>query len=406
MENDRSAHISAEESMAARINLSAMFCLTFLLEPKLFTKFPILNQLYILGAVLVFMLVLNRLIKNHITMSKFLILALLYRLAMLPQTILQNGQILDWGYYTLTLLALIGYFRSMQNKEERLTAVDNVAYLLFLYLCLNLIILLVAPKGVVDGLYFLGYRTRIVEVLITAVTASSYVDCYRHKLSIRTVMTVLIGLVQIMALWVATAIVGIGIFLVSFLVFRRSTQLCKPVIFNMITALGIVFTIAFCMFGASSFFSGFIQSALHKTATLSDRTSIWTLAIQMIRKSPLFGYGVVDNGNHIFWVTSWSASYWQAHNNILQILLDGGILCFIPYLAMLLNVGAELRKSHISGIVLAIVLSAWLAFNVMAVSEIFVLQNYYFLFLVISLSACIDYSEPYNGNRPEATHEV
>lgn len=392
--------------MASRINLSAIFCLTFLLEPKLFTKFFILNQLYILGAIFVFILVLIRLIKNHIPMGKFIIFALLYRLAMLPQTILQNGQILDWGYYTLTLLALIGYFRSMRSGEERLTAVDNVAYLLFLYLCLNLIILLIDPKGVVDGLYFLGYRTRIVEVLITAVTASSYIDCYQHKLSMRTVMTLVVGLVQILMLWVATAIVGIGILLVSFLVFRRSTQLCKPVMFNVITVLGIVATIAFCMFGASSFFSGFIQSVLHKTATLSDRTSIWTLAIQMIRKSPLFGYGVVDNGNHIFWATSWSASYWQAHNNILQILLDGGMLGFIPYLAMLLNVGVELRKSHTTGIVLAIVLSVWLAFNVMALSEIFVLQNYYFLFLVISLSACIDYSQPYSGNRLEVSHEV
>lgn len=392
--------------IAARINLTTLLCLTLLLEPKLFVKFPAINYFYIAGAVAVFCVVMAELMRCRIKLGKFFVFALLYRLAIFPQTVLQNGELLDWGYYTLTLLALIGYFESMADAKERLSGIDNVAFLLLLYLFLNFVVLLIAPGGVIDGLYFLGYRTRIVEVIIVAIVSSAYVDCCLHKCSFRTVFFCLIGLIQIVILWVATAVVGLAVLVLSLLAFRYSKGLCKPTFFHVITLAGIVATIAFCIFNVSFLFSGFIQSVLHKSASLSDRTYIWALAVQMFKASPLLGYGVVDNGNHILWVTNWMSMYWQAHNNILQILLDGGLLSFIPYLAMLFYVGGELRKKHLSGVFLAVILSAWLAINVMAVSEIFVLQNYFFLFLIIILIACSDCGYFLSGEIPEVGHEI
>lgn len=391
--------------IAARVNLTVLACLTLLLEPKLFTKFQAINYLYIAGAVVIFCVVAVKLVRGHVKVGKFLTIALLYRLFMLPQTILQGGEILDWRYYTLTLLALAGYFESMRTDRERLEAVDNVAFLILIYLILNSAVLLVYRSGLVDGLYFLGYRTRIVEALIVGIVASAYVDCWQGKMSARTVTICIIGLAQIFALWVATALVGLGVFALAYLVLSRAPGLNKPLLFHAVTLLGIVATVAFCFFNASQLFSHFIQTYLHKSATLSDRTEIWAMAVQMIKASPLFGYGVVDNGNHILWITSWNTMYWQAHNNILQILLDGGLLSFATYLALLIHVGSTLCKRHLSGKLLSVVLAAWIALNVMGVSEIFVLQNYYFLFLVVILAAC---SDPHftNGGHMEVRDEI
>lgn len=391
--------------IASRINLTVLACLTLLLEPKLLTKFHMFNYLYIAGAVIVFCVVVVRLVHLNIRVSKFLISALLYRLFMLPQTILLGGELLDWGYYTLTFLALVGYFESLRSDRERLGAIDNVAFLLLIYLLLNCAVLLICRDGVVDGLYFLGYRTRIVEVLIAGIMASAYVDCWQGKMSFRTIVICAIGLIQILMLWVATALVGIGVFALTYFILSRVPRLNRPSLFHIITLLGVVATVAFCFFNASQLFAGFIQTYLHKTATLSDRTEIWAMAIQMIKASPLLGYGVVDNGNHILWVTGWSSMYWQAHNNILQILLDGGLLSFTAYFALLLYVGSTLCRKHLEGKMLSVVLSSWLALNVMGISEIFVLQNYYFLFLIVTLAACFD-RRFINGERLGAQNEI
>ena len=376
--------------IASRISLTKLICLTILLEPKLFTKIPVINFLYITGAVMVFCMVAMRFMRNHIKVDKLLVFALIYRLSMLPQTLLRGGEILDWGYYTLTLLALVGYYETLKDDKERLEVIDNVAFLILFYLIINLLVLLAYPGGLFEGLFFLGYRTRIVEVFITGIVASAYIDCKQQGSSFRTWAICLIGLIQIIKLWVATALVGLGALILSYVVLSRLPSFCKPSMFRVITCFGFVLTIAFCFFNANLIFSDFIQIVLHKSASLSDRTAIWAIAIEMIEASPLFGYGIVDNGNHILWVTSWSSMYWQAHNTILQILLDGGLIGLFSYIALLFHVSSQLKRAQITGKLLAVFLSAWIALNIMSISEIFVLQNYYFLFFLLVLAACAD----------------
>ena len=203
--------------IAGRINLTTLMILTLLLEPKLFTKIPMINSLYIVGAVFVFCMVVIRLTHNRIKVDKFFVLILIYRASMFPQTVLLGGEILDWGYYTLTLLALVGYFESLEDDKDRLQVIDNTAFLVLLYLSINLLALITNPAGLIEGLYFLGYRTRIVEVFVLGVVASAYVDCWEGGTSFRTLAICIIGLIQMVNLWVATALVGLGVFAMAYL---------------------------------------------------------------------------------------------------------------------------------------------------------------------------------------------
>lgn len=378
----------ASGGFASRLNLPMLISLTFLLEPKLFVKIPAINYLYIAGAVFVFFGVVIKLAKRNIKPSGFFVAAILYRAALLPQTLLMGGELLDWGYYSITLISVVGYFECQEDEKRRVSLIDTLAYLLLAYLLINAVLMLMYPKGIVDGLYFLGYRTRVVEVLMAALAASSYIDCQLHRLSIRTVFIVVFGAFQILNLWVATALVGVAVAFGVYVAMRLLKDIDKSRLFNVITILGILLTLLFCVFNIQELFAGLIQDVLHKSVSLSNRTDIWKMAIDMIQDSPVFGYGIVDDGGHILWITSWNSLYWQAHNNILQIMLDGGCLCLIPYLVMLFYVGRSVKRHLIGSPFLDVALAIWAAFNVMSVSEIFVLQNYYFVFLVLVLMAC------------------
>ena len=62
-----------------------------------------------------------------------------------------------------------------------------------------------------------------------------------------------------------------------------------------------------------------ITQFTRKSATLSGRISIWSAAVEKISDNVLLGYGRVPENAHLF-----NDRYLNAHNEVLQILLDGG----------------------------------------------------------------------------------
>lgn len=354
----------------------------------MFVKYELINYAYIVGAVCVGIAVFVYAIRSNTKFSSIFLIALLFRLSTLFQTILFSGSILDWGYYTITLLSLICLAENTHSNLDRVRFFKAAAVLLAAYLSINACTIMLWPDGVTEGLYFLGYRTRIVEVFLVAIVASVYVDAYDQKrVSFRTILILILGIAQILALSVVTALVGVGFAIGAFILFKYTGIGREPRLFNFITCFGLLLTIAFCFFHIQNYFADFIQQVLHKSATLSSRATIWELGIDMFFKNPLFGYGIVDNSNHIEWITSWNTANWQAHNNTLQILLDGGLLALITFYALLLSIGKKLKNGFRQHPRSAIAMALWLSFNFMSISEIFVLQNYYFLFLLLLVVA-------------------
>lgn len=72
--------------------------------------------------------------------------------------------------------------------------------------------------------------------------------------------------------------------------------------------------------------------------SLNGRGYIWKEAFESFMKSPIYGYGVQGVSIKVFW------SYWVGdgqgmnymHNQLLQVLNDGGVILFIPFIYMLI----------------------------------------------------------------------
>lgn len=94
-----------------------------------------------------------------------------------------------------------------------------------------------------------------------------------------------------------------------------------------------------CAFGATAVFVlafatanlGFITEQLGKDVTLTGRTEIWILLVDVVRQRPILGHGFGGTFGGYFSPVHelWASTNWEprhAHNSLYQILLDLGIV--------------------------------------------------------------------------------
>ena len=99
--------------------------------------------------------------------------------------------------------------------------------------------------------------------------------------------------------------------------------------------LGIIFTIyaLFLLFSDKFFLTDYwlrFTDLLGKDSTLTARTTIWNIAEGLIKDNWLFGAG---RGVELSYVNTWGErqTIYEAHNFILEILMEGGIIALLLF---------------------------------------------------------------------------
>ena len=99
--------------------------------------------------------------------------------------------------------------------------------------------------------------------------------------------------------------------------------------------LGVIFTIyaLFLLFSDDFFLTDYwlkFTDLLGKDGTLTARTTIWNIAEGLIKDSWLFGAG---RGVELSYVNTWGErqTIYEAHNFILEILMEGGIVALLLF---------------------------------------------------------------------------
>ena len=86
---------------------------------------------------------------------------------------------------------------------------------------------------------------------------------------------------------------------------------------------------------------------MHKDITFTNRTILWDNALDLIKNNLLFGLGNPKSNGVEGWLTMsyWSDmdmklidTYFIAHNQFLEILINGGLISFIPFLIAMIYV--------------------------------------------------------------------
>lgn len=355
----------------------------------------------------IFAWLVNLYFLRRVTLSATVILFVLYRVSSLLPTVYRDGDLLNWGYVTLSLLSVLMLIElhATAGQEERRRLLRVMTDLLLIYLLINYVMILmdwgrVAAWG--DGAfaqpsYLLGIRTRVTDCVFPAILLALLYDSgSRRSWGWRTILAISSGIVQIVTLQVATAWVGAAVMAVVYLAVRLHMRAGGLFSMRGATVLGVVVTLLVVVARVQVHFAAQIEGMLGKSVTMTGRTELWDAAIPILADSPLFGYGI--NSHFGAFIPGFEGLLWQAHNQYLQIAYDGGLVAVGLFIALLWITSARVDASRCSTPARAAFVAVYTAMSVMTVSEIYV-YNMAMFYLFPFLASRVDELVVATGHR-------
>jgi O-antigen ligase len=172
---------------------------------------------------------------------------------------------------------------------------------------------------------------------------------------------------------------SIGIFLITgYIIFNRLFQ--KPK--GWLIAFAVIYTLTFIFifwYGNDieqiKWATTFVEETLSKDTTFSKRTVIWANAVDLIKESPLFGYGIQN--------VEWNDTHLEgsgAHNLWVMLLLNGGWVMCISFILIMLYAVREALTAQSKATSTAV-----MALCVLFVMAFFEAYNIIYIFLYLQI---------------------
>lgn len=263
---------------------------------------------------------------------------LLVMLALLFSTIVNAGSLdrylIVWGgFFAVCLLV------EANINERPLQMMLALRIVLVSLAVFNFATVLAQPSGLwssdTEGFWLLGHRNNFGTPLIAALVVSAAYDLLsRRRLAISTYVIGGIAFASVALTWSASSVVASVLAIVAVLLVAlipRGLRALSPFLL-LVTYVAVDIGIVF--FQIQQRWSDFIATVLDRSADLTGRTRIWEIVFQMIRESPILGKGVQLSENN--GLTNYDSNFVHAHNGELDILMQGGLLTFIPFVIMIL----------------------------------------------------------------------
>ena len=150
----------------------------------------------------------------------------------------------------------------------------------------------------------------------------------QKKISKNTFGIIVLTVMSLVRAWSAKAVVGIFL-LVIYVLFIYGKKASKYFNSFVLIVSYLAIEVGLVIFNIQERISFVIEKYLRKDATLTGRTGLWFSSINNIKKSPIYGYGVTKGGNILLNTTFVGSTPHPAHNLILEILMQTGIVGFI-----------------------------------------------------------------------------
>lgn len=141
-----------------------------------------------------------------------------------------------------------------------------------------------------------------------------------------------------------TSLVGVVAFSIYsiFLSHRPHPILCRLVLVILILFNIMIVVLGISMEGSNPLVIWFVEDVLHKDLSFTMRTDLWDLSVRLIRQAPVLGYGEQCMSQDFF--TKHAFEFKGPHNQILAILLKGGMMLMVLYIGTIM---AFIKKASV-----------------------------------------------------------
>lgn len=257
------------------------------------------------------------------------------------------------GYFILSIIITILCRRNLSSGLQQLFAAPSVCVFMLLNLKLNpqkllnaianvmcveftVNAIMAASQPYINGIYhviFLGHiqvvsQYGILAILVGVLFELLYYD--NHKRNVYLLIVTFYTMLTTDAESATFTLVGL---LIAFIIYKWKlskllTKKSELYVFFMI-ALSVL--IIYC---------SAINPNLIPSFDIHGRRFVWQSALEKIKERPIAGYGI----DGVLLSTFWSSGFNYAHNQLVQNLLDGGIILTISFWNMIIGFAKEINK--------------------------------------------------------------
>ncbi|MDT2370758.1 O-antigen ligase family protein [Enterococcus faecium] len=247
----------------------------------------------------------------------------------------------------IAICLLFEYYQ--RNINILLKGCSNFFYLMVF---INFITVIVTyPNGIytrTDGRagYFMGFRNAFIlyflPALLFALLEFSKKKGYKKFYLIYVLCIIPIILEKSTTTLIALIIMFFVFLLIQFRDRAKSTTKIKR--FPLITTL-LIYLVLNIIILSSSFIANIpfvkyiIENIMGKTLNFTGRTIIWQTAFKMIANKPWMGYGI---GNNVLYFND----YWYGHNEIVEYMLEGGLIALAIFALLWILIIYKLKKNN------------------------------------------------------------
>lgn len=223
------------------------------------------------------------------------------------------------GVSCFTFFLLVEYHCKKGSFDKIVTAL-YVNYFCILWVNLLLIIFTYGFEiGNLDDVYvhysFISSDNSTAGYIFSALYVIALnIERNGKKIRFFDILLVICILLTTLRMWSATTLVGTFIYIIYFLlILADKGKVLNRINLNICLAVSVILNLGVSFFGIQRLFSGFIENVLHKSVTLTGRTTIWEYALQAFMRSPLIGVGKLERR-------------YVVDNMCIHILAEGGII--------------------------------------------------------------------------------
>lgn len=306
------------------------------------------NQIYFMLKMISFGMAVLLLIKSF-QISKFTLVLLLSQLFLLFVTIINNGNIIGMIDQVLSVCTLCILTENGLRNNQQVFLKSFITFFAVL-VTINFITIILYP----DGLYysslkidtarnwFLGNKNVFIIYIIPLLfSLKLYGKLMNKKLNVWFWFFATISLFSLIFCWGATGIVGIVFYLIGILFENKFRKLklfrIKNYFFSYIALFISIIILRF-----QNLFSYLIIDFLKKDITFTGRVYIWDFVIDVIKDSPLIGYG--NEFNDFRFSKSLVYKSYHAHNQLLEFIYQGGLIYLGFMIGLIWMITGRLKK--------------------------------------------------------------
>lgn len=321
-----------------KINIRTMALTLFIIvffKPLSVNAVPVLatlNSFWDMARIAVCLFILVRLIKD-MTISYTCAYIICFELFCLCVTIFSGGDYKSMLVQSASVIgfSLLTYDGITKNQVQFFECLFKVLSLLVV---IQLITMLVFPNGLgydtvyYNEIYFLASKNGLIKFIYpTMVSGICLFELCKDRRTLKKVNIISLVCVYIaVAMGSTTTMIGIALLLIFYGLYKTKWYRMDLKTQKLILFCVCLIAILGSLWGSSNGFLRLLSvlTDAAKTDNYVSRIVIWKRAMELIKGSPIVGYGMPRGAGHVLI----NGKYFYAHNGYLEVLLYGGLIGF------------------------------------------------------------------------------